>query len=178
MGQCLCHVGTKFPSSLAGIAEVPDISFREKAHSVTEDDQTVSVCAVAGKLAEDILPLKVTISTTNDTAKSKLIIRYSFIAEGRRCSDLWHMTYPSLLPRSLWHMTYTSLLPRSHPAFYHLQFGKAGEDLCVSARLNHIIASSTRVAPLLCARLVPMHVGISQTCEIRSEAWEMRLARR
>ena len=147
VGQCLCHVGTKFPSSLAGIAEVPDISFREKAHSVTEDDQTVSVCAVAGKLAEDILPLKVAISTTNGTAKSKLIIRYSFIAEGRRCSDLWHMTY-------------TSLLPRSCPAFHHLQFGKAGEGLCVSARLNHIIASSMRVAPLLCACPVPMHVGI------------------
>lgn len=67
-------MGTKFPSSLAGIAEVPDISFKEKAHNVTEDDQTVSVCAVAGKLAEDILPLKVAISTTNGTAKSKLII--------------------------------------------------------------------------------------------------------
>ena len=62
------------PSSLllAEIAEVPDISFKEKAHNVTEDDQTVSVCAVAGKLAEDILPLKVVISTANSTAKSKL----------------------------------------------------------------------------------------------------------
>ena len=111
-------VGTKFPSSLAGIAEVPDISFREKAHSVTEDDQTVSVCVVAGKLAEDILPLKVAISTTNDTAKSKLIIGYIFIAEGRRCSDLWRMAC-------------TSLVPRPHPAFHHLQYGKAGEGLHV-----------------------------------------------
>ena len=62
------------PSSLllAEIAEVPDITFKEKAYNVTEDDQTVSVCAVAGKLAEDILPLKVVISTANGTAKSKL----------------------------------------------------------------------------------------------------------
>ena len=59
---------------LAEIAEVPDISFKEKAHSVTEDDQTVSVCAVAGQLAEDILPLKVVISTASDTAESKLVL--------------------------------------------------------------------------------------------------------
>ena len=59
---------------LAEIAEVPDISFKEKAHNVTEDDQTVSVCAVAGQLAEDILPLKVVISTASDTAESKLVL--------------------------------------------------------------------------------------------------------
>ena len=57
---------------LAEIAEVPDISFKEKACNVTEDKKTVSVCAVAGQLAEDVLPLKVVILTANDTAKSKL----------------------------------------------------------------------------------------------------------
>ena len=64
---------------LAEIAEVPDISFKEKAYNVTEDDQTVSVCAVAGQLAEDVLPLKVVISTASDTAESKLNLGVSTI---------------------------------------------------------------------------------------------------
>ena len=57
-----------------GISEVPDISFNKSVHNVTEAEGNLTVCAVAGQLAEEVLPVRVTISTASGTAKSKLYI--------------------------------------------------------------------------------------------------------
>ena len=57
---------------IAGISEVPDIRFTENASNVTEDDGVMTVCAVAGYLAEEITPINVTISTVPSTAEGKL----------------------------------------------------------------------------------------------------------
>ena len=55
-----------------GISEVPDISFNQSARMVNEDEGNLTVCAVAGQLAEEVLPVRVTISTASGTAISKL----------------------------------------------------------------------------------------------------------
>ena len=39
---------------------------------VNEDEGNLTVCAVAGQLAEEVLPVRVTISTASGTAISKL----------------------------------------------------------------------------------------------------------
>ena len=52
-----------------GISEVPDIKFIGNSSRVSEDEGTVTVCAVSGKLAEEFTPFTVTISTVPNTVK-------------------------------------------------------------------------------------------------------------
>ena len=59
-----------------GISEVPDISFNKSVRIVTEDEGNLTVCAVASQLAEEVLPVRVTISTASGTAISKLYQTY------------------------------------------------------------------------------------------------------
>ena len=54
------------------IAEVPDIRFNQSVVTVNENEGTLTICAVAGQLAEEIVPLRVTISTASGTAISEL----------------------------------------------------------------------------------------------------------
>ena len=59
--------------SCTGVAEVPDIQFlNASALTVIEAEGTLTICAVAGQLAEEIVPLRVTISTASGTAISEL----------------------------------------------------------------------------------------------------------
>ena len=51
---------------------MPDLQFlNESTLTVTEAEGTLTVCAVAGQLPEEIVPLRVTISATSGTAISK-----------------------------------------------------------------------------------------------------------
>jgi len=59
-------------SFLLGISEVPDIKFIGNSSRVTEDDGTMTVCAVSGQLAKEFTPFTVTISTVSNTVKGKL----------------------------------------------------------------------------------------------------------
>ena len=58
-------------SLLAEISEVPDIKFELDTSEifVTEDKETLTVCAVSGQLAEEYTPMNVVISTVPDTAE-------------------------------------------------------------------------------------------------------------
>ena len=59
--------------SCTGVAEVPDIRFlNASAVTVNENEGTLTICAVAGQLAEEIVPLSVTISAVSGTAMSEL----------------------------------------------------------------------------------------------------------
>lgn len=51
---------------------MPDIKFNESAITVNENEGTRTICAVAGQLAEEIIPVRVTISAVSGTAMSKL----------------------------------------------------------------------------------------------------------
>ena len=52
---------------------MPDIRFlNASAVTVNENERTLTICAVAGQLAEEIVPLRVTISTASGTAISEL----------------------------------------------------------------------------------------------------------
>ena len=54
------------------IAEVPDIRFNQSALTVNENERTLTICAVAGQLAEEVIPVRVTISAVSGTAMSEL----------------------------------------------------------------------------------------------------------
>ena len=56
---------------LAEISEVPDIKFELDTSEifVSEDEETLTVCAVSGQLAEEYMPMNVVISTVPDTAE-------------------------------------------------------------------------------------------------------------
>ena len=56
---------------LTEISEVPDIKFGSDVREivVTEDQGTLTVCAVSGQLDEEYTPMNVVISTVPDTAE-------------------------------------------------------------------------------------------------------------
>jgi len=56
---------------LTEISEVPDIKFGSDVREivVTEDQGTLTVCAVSGQLDEEYMPMNVVISTVPDTAE-------------------------------------------------------------------------------------------------------------
>ena len=56
---------------LTGVSEVPDVRFVGNGRTVTETEGAVSVCVVSGQLAEEIIPVNVTISTESNSAKGK-----------------------------------------------------------------------------------------------------------
>ena len=53
------------------ISEVPDIKFGSDVREivVTEDQGTLTVCAISGQLNEEYTPMNVVISTVPDTAE-------------------------------------------------------------------------------------------------------------
>lgn len=53
------------------MSEVPDVRFVGNGRTVTEAEGAVSVCVVSGQLADEIIPVSVTISTESSTAKGK-----------------------------------------------------------------------------------------------------------
>ena len=57
---------------LKGVSELPDIRFIGNASTVTEAEGTVTVCAVSGQLADEVIPVNVTISTVSNKATGKL----------------------------------------------------------------------------------------------------------
>ena len=48
---------------------MPDIKFIGNSSRVTEDDGTVTVCAISGQLAKEFTPFTVTISTVSNAVK-------------------------------------------------------------------------------------------------------------
>ena len=63
---------TTFPGCLfTGVSELPDVRFIGDASTVTEAEGNLTVCAVSGQLAAEIVPVNVTISTVSDTARGK-----------------------------------------------------------------------------------------------------------
>ena len=54
------------------MSEVPDVRFVGNGRTVTEAEGTMSVCVVSGQLAEEIIPVNVTISTESGRARSEL----------------------------------------------------------------------------------------------------------
>ena len=65
---CACAAHTCL---LTGVSEVPDVRFVGNGRTVTEAEGTISVCVVSGQLAEEIIPVNVTISTESGRAKGK-----------------------------------------------------------------------------------------------------------
>ena len=55
----------------AGVSEVPDIRFIGHARNVTEAEGTTTICVISGQLADEIIPVNVTISTISYTARGK-----------------------------------------------------------------------------------------------------------
>ena len=53
------------------MSEVPDVRFVGNGRTVTEAEGAISVCVVSGQLAEEIIPVNVTISTESGRAKGK-----------------------------------------------------------------------------------------------------------
>ena len=55
-----------------GISGVPDVRFIGSASSVTEEEGTVTVCAVSGQLTEGATPVTVRFTTASGTAQGKI----------------------------------------------------------------------------------------------------------
>ena len=85
------------------IAEVPDIRFNQSAFIVNENEGTRTICAVAGQLAEEIIPVRVTISAVSGTAMSKLYVLDLQVIDGmQKVQENMEATLKGKIKRLIW----------------------------------------------------------------------------